>query len=122
VLNNPLSFTDPTGLSLFSKYWRTIVSVALTAFVPALAPAAWSNLAAATGFVAGVVTSGTLKGGLSGAFSAVLFYGIGEHFDKLANINISDGVFGSGLSTGQGYLVAARNIDEPGPLRSRKCM
>jgi len=103
VLNNPLSFTDPTGLSFFSKYWRTIVSVALTTFVPALAPLAWSNLAvaAATGFVAGVITSGTLTGGLFGAFSAVLFYGIGEHFDNLAKINISDGVFGSGLSTGQ---------------------
>ncbi|MGE3729971.1 MAG: RHS repeat-associated core domain-containing protein [Lysobacterales bacterium] len=103
VLNNPLSFTDPTGLSFFRKYWRTIVSVALTAFVPALAPAAWSNLAvaAATGFVAGVITSGTLQGGLFGAFSAVLFHGIGEYFDNLAKINISDGVFGSGLTVNQ---------------------
>ncbi len=101
VLNNPLSFTDPTGLSFFSKYWRTIVSVALTTFVPALAPLAWSNLAvaAATGFVAGVITSGTLTGGLFGAFSAVLFYGIGQHFDTLASQ--SGGFFGSGLSTGQ---------------------
>ncbi|MGD9583590.1 MAG: RHS repeat-associated core domain-containing protein [Lysobacterales bacterium] len=103
ALNNPLSFTDPTGLSFFRKYWRTIVSVALTAFVPALAPAAWSNLAvaAATGFVAGVITSGTLQGGLFGAFSAVLFHGIGEYFDNLAKINISDGVFGSGLTVNQ---------------------
>ncbi len=79
----------------------SILSVALTTFVPALAPLAWSNLAvaAATGFVAGVITSGTLTGGLFGAFSAVLFYGIGQHFDTLASQ--SGGFFGSGLSTGQ---------------------
>jgi hypothetical protein len=37
---------------------------------------------AARGFAASAVQSGTLKGGLQGAFSAAIFFGIGSYFDQ----------------------------------------
>ena len=48
-----------------------------------------------TGFISGAVASGSLQGGLIGAFSAGLFYGIGSAFGKMAAAN------GGSLSAGQ---------------------
>ena len=88
VLNNPLSYTDPSGHSIggfFKKYWRAIAAIAITIFAPYLLPMIgvtgfWA--AVATGFVAGCVATGSLQGGLYGAFSAGLFYGIGTAFSQ----------------------------------------
>ena len=85
VLNNPLSFTDPTGYSFFSKYWRTIASLAINIWLPGAG--FWSTLgvskigiATATGFISGAVSSGSVKGAILGAFSARLFFKIGDFF------------------------------------------
>lgn len=77
VVNNPLALTDPTGYS----WWRDILAIAIAVLLPELLPESWGIWAyAASGFIAGVVQSGTLQGGVYGAFSAALFYGIGNYF------------------------------------------
>ena len=97
VLNNPLSYTDPTGLSFFKKYWRSIVSIAINIFLPGAGwfIAAFGNGIAGAmvaGFLSGVVGSGNLQGGLIGAFSAGVFFGIGEKFQTIANANKGAGL------------------------------
>ncbi|MEE4217033.1 MAG: RHS repeat-associated core domain-containing protein [Xanthomonadales bacterium] len=87
ALNNPLSYTDPSGYSLkrFVKRWgRLIVALALSAILPGgqgiLATSfGIGNVyaqAAITGFIAGVITSGNLKGAVIGALTAVAVAGI----------------------------------------------
>jgi RHS repeat-associated protein len=90
VLNNPLSYTDPSGYffkKLFKNdLFRAIVSVAITAFLPGAGLFASELLASVvTGFIAGAVASGSIEGGVIGAFSAGVFFGIGSGFqDKFA--------------------------------------
>jgi len=91
VLNNPLSFTDPSGYlfkSLFKKLnkvfgkFAPFVGVALM-LIPGVgqwAAATWYN-AAAIGFVSGGIATGSLKGALIGAFSGAAFQQIGKAFN-----------------------------------------
>jgi RHS repeat-associated protein len=82
VINNPLALTDPTGYS----WWRDVLAIAIIVFAPEAFPELFAEYGfaatVATGFVAGVVQSDHLSGGLYGAFSAGLFYGIGQGFDN----------------------------------------
>lgn len=90
VLNNPLSYTDPSGF-FFNKIFKGLnkllgkfapfVGIALLAIpgVGAWAAQAWYN-AAAVGFVSGGIATGSLKGALVGAFSAAAFQQIGQAF------------------------------------------
>jgi len=83
VANNPLTLTDPTGYSWFTDILKTVVSAAIIYFAPYLAPVLGNSLLAAyavAGFAAGVVQTGTLQGGLIGAFSAAVGYGIVQKF------------------------------------------
>lgn len=100
--NNPLTCTDPTGqLSLFghkilpglfnNKNIRIVASIA-AAYYLGPASSLWSEggalaglgiesgfaQSAIAGFASGSIASGSLKGGLQGAFSASLFYGAGN--------------------------------------------
>jgi hypothetical protein len=67
-----------------------VVAVAITVYTGGATGALWSQalygqafaVAVAGGFAAGAVQSGTLKGGLQGAFSAAIFFGIGSYFDQ----------------------------------------
>lgn len=89
VLNNPLSATDPTG-TITLRQVLGIVVIALVAYFTlgagAAAAAAWMGVGPTTasfiitvagGFVAGVISTGTLRGGLWGAVTAAAFWGIG---------------------------------------------
>jgi len=101
VLNNPLSFTDPSGLNFIKKYWRTIVSIAINIFLPVvglIANTFWN--AVLTGFISGVVGSGSLQGGLWGAFSAGVFNSIGAAFGDIAG-DAGTKFLGTGLEAGQ---------------------
>jgi len=83
VLNNPLSYTDPSGYFSLKKLWKKIrpfVAIAVMVvgnfFFPALAPL-W-------GALAGYINSGTIKGAVIGAFAAIAFHGVGQAFGRLA--------------------------------------
>ncbi|MDC0601904.1 hypothetical protein OAP14_02615 [Aliiglaciecola sp.] len=92
VLNNPLSYTDPSGYffkalgKFVKKHWRTIVAVGLAAVggyyaLTALKAGAIGTaygIAAATGFASGYVSTGSLKGALTGAFTSMAFLGVGQ--------------------------------------------
>lgn len=105
VLNNPLSYNDPSGY-LFKKIWnnkwfRTAVAIAITVWTGGQAAelgwtwagAAW---AAGGGFAAGVVGGGGVKSGLYGAFTAVAFLGVGSFANSREAIAGSRGWGASG--------------------------
>ena len=100
--NNPLNAVDPSGYffkklfksikKVFNNVFRAINKVlgdlapiaSMAAFlipgVGAWAAQSWLH-AASAGFLAGGASSGSLKGATIGAFSAGVFYGIGQKFD-----------------------------------------
>ena len=97
VLNNPLSYTDPSGFffkaigKFVGKYWRQLVAVGIGIVTAGIASGViWASLAlnsaasfgvaVAGGALAGYVSTGTLNGALIGAFSAAAFYGVGSVF------------------------------------------
>lgn len=126
--NNPLTCTDPTGqLSLFghrilpglfnSKNIRIVASIAAAYFLGpgGMAWGEWGVLgglgitnplaqAAVAGFVSGSISSGDLKGGVQGAFSAGMFYGAGN---IIGGGNFFTGGTGAGLSFGEGVALHA---------------
>lgn len=121
VLNNPMSYTDPSGYffkklgKFVKKYWRVIAAAVVTYFT-AGAASGWATSWAAgafgagttaaavaggalTGAIAGaaggLVATGSLKGALIGAFSGAVFGGIGGGF------NADSGFFAKG---GAGHI------------------
>jgi RHS repeat-associated protein len=111
VVNNPLALTDPTGYSSWGNILRAVVGIVIMIYAPYLAPYLGNSLFAAyavAGFASGVVTTGTLKGGIYGAFSAMLFYGIGSQFTTAGSwATNGTKVFGTNLNM-IGY--AARTV------------
>lgn len=94
VLNNPLSYTDPSGYfikKLFKKLnkalgkFAPVFGIALM-FIPGMQAWAAQSIwhAAAVGFGIGGVSTGSLKGALIGAFSGAVFNQIGTHFTGAA--------------------------------------
>jgi len=80
-MNNPLSFTDPSGyfiknlmkkaMNFMKKYGRTIVAIAITAMVP-------GSYAVLGGFLSGLVASGgDMRAAVLGAITAGAFSAIG---------------------------------------------
>ncbi|MEJ6477003.1 hypothetical protein PQI63_22075, partial [Pseudoalteromonas piscicida] len=94
VLNNPLSYTDPSGYffkalgKFLKKNWRTLTSIAITVvtgygvqlFSAFEAYGVASIVAATGGALAGYVVTGSLKGAAMGAFSGAAFFNIGQAF------------------------------------------
>jgi len=104
VLNNPLSFTDPSGFFLgklfkkiaraikrivrsitrairnfIRKYGRTLAAIALTIVVP-------SSYAVLAGFGSGLIASGgDLKAAVIGAITAGAFQAVGTAFEGFKN-------------------------------------
>lgn len=81
VMNNPLSMTDPSGYSWLSKKWKKawkhglkqVVSIAAAAIVTSV-----TGCSACGGFVAGYISTGTLKGAMMGAASSLAFSFAGD--------------------------------------------
>jgi len=100
VLNNPMSYSDPSGyffkavFNTIKKYWR-VIAAAIVTYVTAGAASGWAaGWGYATGTVAngaiagaiagaagGFVATGSLKGALVGALSGAAFGAIGASFD-----------------------------------------
>ncbi|WP_241970898.1 RHS repeat domain-containing protein [Pseudidiomarina donghaiensis] len=103
VLNNPMSYTDPSGYffkSLFKgikKYWRVIAAAVVSYFTFGAASGWASSWAlssglsasaagftgavvggAAAGFVSGAIMTGSLRGAMSGALAGAITGGIFE--------------------------------------------
>ena len=91
--NNPLSRVDPSGYGWLSKAWKKVKKVfknpvvrAVVAIAASVVTFGYAGLltsspfwgAAAGGFVGGTIVTGTLKGGVIGAFTAGAFYGVGS--------------------------------------------
>ncbi|WP_126767268.1 RHS repeat-associated core domain-containing protein [Aliidiomarina iranensis] len=94
VLNNPLSYTDPSGyiFKALKKYWRVIAAAVVSYYTFGVA-SGWvagsgflsgAVAGGAAGFVGGAVATGSLKGALQGAFSGAVFGGIGAHLGDAA--------------------------------------
>ncbi|MRR51414.1 MAG: type IV secretion protein Rhs [Rhodocyclaceae bacterium] len=87
VWNNPLNSTDPSGYFKFGSFFRTVVAIAAAYYLgPGGSAALFSSQttaaiianSAVAGFAAGAIQTGSLQGGLQGAFSGVLFAGAGK--------------------------------------------
>ena len=114
VLNNPLSYTDPSGY-FFNKIFKKLNKM-LGKFAPLFgailtiwAPwgtGLWQSMA--YGFIGGGVATGSLKGALIGAFSGAVFNKIGQHFKGLAAQNVANGV--EGLSKFGGNMLTTGQI------------
>lgn len=102
VLNNPLSFTDPTGYASMNATWRSVVAIAVIAFsggwaaglyasLPALSTSAAWAVAISGGAIAGAVQTGTMRGAMIGAVSAAAFHGIGSYYRSMAAANAANG-------------------------------
>lgn len=99
VFNNPMSYTDPSGYSAWTKFrdkvLKPIAVVVISVYLPG-STAIWGaaaggfGAAVATGALAGYVATGSLKGALTGAFTAGAFYGVGSAFGN------AEVAFGSG--------------------------
>ncbi|HBU13150.1 MAG TPA: hypothetical protein DEB31_10680, partial [Clostridiales bacterium] len=111
VLNNPLSLTDPSGFSFWSKLWKPLkmIVVAVAAYFTAgaalayLAPATFGVSATAltaqgmllastiSGAVSGLVGGGSLSSAAKGAIFASFFYAAGTFSESFSGV-ISSGV------------------------------
>ncbi len=106
VLNNPLTYTDPSGYfigKLFNKVFKGL-NKALGDFAPFLGIAllaipvvrawvisSWGS-AFSFGFWTGGIASGSYKGALFGGISAAAFYGIGSQFAAEAGFFQQEGL------------------------------
>ncbi len=105
VLNNPLSYTDPSGhfFKSLKKYWRQIASIALNIWLCGGGCGFFEAVGA--GALSGAVATGSLKGALTGAFSAGLLHGIGTHFQNL-KYNNAQAAFDKALIDGKNIAEA----------------
>lgn len=132
VLNNPVSYTDPSGyffkklFKLFKKALKIIAIAVISYYTFGAASgliAGWGIAAVGTvgnavlagamaGFVTGAVTTGSLKGALIGAFAGAAFGGIAATNWSNVVKTLADGVAGgvtaelSGGKFGHGFLSA----------------
>ena len=108
VLNNPLSANDPTGhRSEWVDAAKGIAAIAVSVWLPGtgfLFGAKSFGAYVFAGFIGGSI-SGGLQGGLWGAFSATLFYGIGQSFQNIAHSDKLTALGGGGSLTDAGRAV-----------------
>lgn len=117
VFNNPLSFTDPSGFSAWTKWRRPLFALALAwaigpmgffAEVGGIAGAAGIATgttaqfisAVAGGFAAGGISGGNMQSAVQGAFFAAAFYGAGSFADSMGKEASSAASSGASANAG----------------------
>ncbi|MBL4660381.1 MAG: hypothetical protein JKY19_08495, partial [Alcanivoracaceae bacterium] len=90
VMNNPLSYTDPTGYSRLRKgvIFNTVATIVISVFLPGSTAIFGSSVqagatlfsSAVTGTVVGAINAGNLKGAVKGGIFASITFGIGHGF------------------------------------------
>jgi len=111
VFNNPLSFTDPSGFSAWTKFRdkiKTFAGVIIGVIVSIYCQVCGASIlnAALTGAAVGAASAAInggniLKGALIGAFSGAVFHQIGASFDGGAGSGFyAEGGFGHILAHG----------------------
>ena len=94
VLNNPMSMTDPSGYffnKLFKKLnkllgkFAPLFSIGLSILAP-WGAGFWASVG--TGFIAGGIATGSLRGALVGAFTAGAFHGVGTTFEGFGKLTL----------------------------------
>ena len=148
VYNNPLSLTDPSGYRSLSAnlelYWKPVAAIAIVVVTggQAYGALAAGGVGAKTaalmwtlggGAAAGLVTTGTLRGTLTGAFDGVLTFGIGQAYKGSFTALLiahslkggmleafNGGEFGHGMLTAGLSKVTGLGVDalERGPVTS----
>jgi RHS repeat-associated protein len=128
ALNNPLSYTDPSGyfsIGRFIKKWGRLIVAAVASYFTFGAAYAWAatslaNAAAAgtfvhglavvktvaaaiggasSGFIGGAILSGTLKGAVKGAFAGAITAGIAKYYGDTYNLGrVASESIGGGVS------------------------
>ena len=121
MFNNPLAYTDPTGMMserAWNNVWRglglviSIISMGATSYYMGISTQAGITAAAAGGFFAGYAATGTLKSAVIGAFSAAITAGIAgstmNGYEQMAAQAVTGGVVESlqGGSFGHGFVAA----------------
>ena len=121
VFNNPLAYTDPTGMMserAWNNVWRglglviSIISMGATSWHMGISTQAGITAAAAGGFFAGYAATGTMKSAVIGAFSAAITAGIAGSnmgsYEQLAAQAVTGGVVESlqGGKFGHGFVAA----------------
>lgn len=115
-LNNPLTYTDPTGMFSLRQALAVVIGIVAACFgqyyiTHGMYLAAFA-VTVAGGFASGYVASGTLRGGVTGAFGAALTFGIGiaglEGWRAVAAQAFSGGIMESlqGGNFGDGFIAA----------------
>lgn len=104
VLNNPMSYTDPSGYffkklgKLIKDNWRTIASIAIAIYMPGMAfmdGFSAIQVGAMTGFVSGGVATGSLRGALVGGLTGGAFGSLHNWSSKLIARGIDIGRIGA---------------------------
>ncbi|MBL4661008.1 MAG: hypothetical protein JKY19_11685, partial [Alcanivoracaceae bacterium] len=114
VMNNPLSYTDPTGYSRLRKgWWQMPLAIAITVYTAGAASAVLAGSAATSAAVAGSVSqalaisvaggalsggvaTGSLKGAVKGGIFAAITFGIGHGGSNAKGVKDGSSAFGLG--------------------------
>jgi RHS repeat-associated protein len=104
VLNNPLSYTDPSGYFSLRKWVGVIVALVGTYICgPECGQAGYALIGATSGAANAAANGGNIfRGALIGAFSAAAFYQVGQSFRVMAANNSASAVtyeFGGNMLT-----------------------
>ncbi len=125
VLNNPLSATDPSGNISFKNALKLGVAIGITVVTSGTATSLLLSgaingfqavaIVAAGGALAGAVSGCGLKGALRGAFTAAVFFGVGQGATALKG---ATGKFGAAAFANNGLGRAALHGVAGGALAS----
>jgi len=105
VFNNPLVYTDPSGMISLRQVLGIVIAVVGTYVTAGMDGGFFAKMgmAMAFGAASGYTSTGTWQGAMWGAFSAAAFYGVGSYFENVASLNSWAGtstVGSTGLTAG----------------------